>query len=396
MSRIDAIRSNPGAHPDLARLQRGALLAGLVGLALCALGAFLNLTQFFQSYLWAYLFWLGLALGCFGVTMLQHVTGGRWGLAIRRLLETGALTLPLMALLFLPLLGGLSSLYIWARPEVVDTDAILQFKQPYLNVQFFLVRALLYFVIWIGLALLLNRWSWQQDRTSDPGLPRRLRLLSAPGLIVYVLTVTFASFDWSMSLEPHWYSTIYGALFIVGQALTTFAFVIALMALLSKYAPVADIATPDVFNDLGNLLLAFIMLWGYMSFSQFLIIWSGNLPEEVVWYTHRSAGGWVWVAVILFVFHFVFPFFFLLSRNTKRRPQLLRRLAIYVFVIHLLNMFWIVMPAFYQNGIHIHWLDFAAPLGIGGIWLAAYLWLLQRKPLIALKDHRWAEVSAHE
>lgn len=396
MSRIESARNQPADQPNLARIQRGALIAGVIGLIVCALGAFLNLDQFFQSYLWAYLFWLGLSLGCFGVMMLQHVSGGRWGLVIRRPLEAGALTIPLMAALFLPLSVGLSSLYIWARPDVVAADEILQFKQPYLNVQFFLVRALLYFVIWSGMALLFNRWSSEQDRTANPGLPRRFRLLSAPGLIVYVLTVTFAVFDWSMSLEPHWYSTIYGALFVVSQALTTFAFVITIMTLLAERSEIAEVATPDLFNDLGNLLLAFIMLWGYMSFSQFLIIWSGNLPEEVVWYLHRSAGGWVWVAVILFVFHFAFPFLLLLSRNTKRRPRLLRRLALYVFMIHLLHLFWLVMPAFYQDGIHVHWLDLAAPIGIGGIWIAVYLWLLQRKPLLALKDHRWVEAGAHE
>ena len=391
MSRIEPVKG----QIDMGRVQRGALIAGVGGLALCALGAFLSLDQFFQSYLWAYLFWVGLALGCFGVTMLQHVTGGRWGVAIRRLIETGAMMLPLMALLFVPLIFGMRSLYIWARPEVVAADEILQFKQPYLNVPFFLLRAALYFAIWIGMAWLLNRWSAEQDRTANPALPRRFRLLSAPGLLVYVLTMSFAAFDWSMSLEPYWYSTIYGAMFIVGQVLTTFAFVITLMALLSARPPLAAIATPDLFNDLGNLLLAFIMLWAYMSFSQFLIIWSGNLPEEVVWYLRRSAGGWVWVAVVLFIFHFAFPFLLLLSRNTKRRPRLLARLAIFVFVIHLLNVFWLVTPAFH-DGLQIHWLDLAAPIGIGGIWIAAYLWLLQRAPLVARHDHRWSEDGGHE
>jgi hypothetical protein len=396
MSHVEPVHARPDGQGELARLRRGALIAGVAGVVLCLLGAFFNLTQFFHSYLWAYLFWLGLALGCFGITMLQHVTGGRWGLAIRRLLETGAMTLPLMALLFVPLIFGLSNIYEWTHDEVVQNDPILQHKQPYLNIPFFLVRAALYFVIWIGMALLLNRWSAEQDRTANPNIPRRFRLVSAPGLLIYVLTVTFAVFDWSMSLEPHWYSTIYGAIYIVSQGLTAFAFMIIMAAMLAPRTRLHEVATPTVFNDLGNLLLAFVMLWGYMSFSQFIIIWSGNLPEEVTWYLHRSAGGWVWVAVALFVFHFAFPFMMLLPRQNKRRPHILLRLALFVFIFHLVHLFWLVMPAFHQEGFHFHWLDLAAPIAIGGIWLTAYLWLLQRRPLVALKDHRWEEAGAHD
>jgi hypothetical protein len=253
------------------------------------------------------------------------------------------------------------------------------------------------------MAFVLNRWSSEQDRSADPALARRFRIFSGPGLIVYMLTMTFASFDWAMSLEPHWYSTIYGALFVIGQALTTMAFIIAVVALLaSRSSLAADISRlfrdpRNLFNDLGNLLLAFVMLWAYMSFSQFLIIWSGNLPEEVVWYLHRMAGGWIVIPIFLLLFHFAVPFFLLLLRNTKRRPEVLARLAIFVLLVHLVDLFWLVIPAFHQTGFHVHWLDLAAPVGIGGIWIAAYLWLLQRQPILALHDHRWQQEShGHE
>ena len=386
---------NSELQAPLGRTQRGALIVGLAGLVLCVLGAFLSLDQFLQSYLWAYLFWLGIALGCVGVVMVQHLAGGGWGVVIRRLLEAGAMTLPLMAVLFLPVLLGPQYLYTWAQPEVVRADELLQHKQPYLNVPFFVIRAVLYFAIWIGMAYILNRWSHQQDRTADPALARRLRLLSAGGLVLYFVTMTFASFDWAMSLDPHWYSTIYGALFVIGQVLTTLAFVITILALLSDREPLSRAVTANHFNDLGNLLLAFVMLWAYMSFSQFLIIWAGNLPEEVVWYLQRTTGGWAWIPPILIIFHFALPFLLLLQRGAKRRPRVLAGIAVGIICMHLLNLFWLVMPAFHADGLHVHWLDLAAPLGIGGLWIAAFVWLLRRKPLLPLHDPRWHVEEAH-
>ena len=391
MSRIEPVRL--GA--DFDRIQRIALIAGAVGLVLSALGYFLDAEQFFRSYLFAYLFWLGLGMGSFAATMLQHLTGGRWGLVIRRLLESGALTLPVLALLFLPLVFGLGDLYEWTHQDVVDNDPILKGKQPYLNVPFFLIRAALYFAIWVGLAWLLNRWSEEQDRTANPHIPRRFRLLSGPGLMLYVLTMSFAAFDWAMSLEPHWYSTIYGVIFIVSQVLTTLAFVIVVMSLLAPREPLGEVMTVNIFHDLGNLMLAFTMLWAYMSFSQFIIIWSANLPEEVVWYLRRISGAWKFVPVVLLIFHFALPFVLLLIRNNKRRPAILARIAGFLFLIHFVNMFWLIMPAFYQTGFHISWLDVVAPIGIGGIWIAAYIWALKRKPLIAVNDHRWLEDHGH-
>jgi hypothetical protein len=367
---------------DFNRFQRRAGAAGIVALAACAAGAAGSPDQFFRSYLFAYLFWIGIALGCFAIVMLHHLVGGGWGVVIRRLLESGAGTLPLMAVLALPLLAGLPRLYVWARPEAVAGDELLRHKAPYLNVPFFLGRTVFYFAVWIVLAHLLNKWSEEQDRTLSPQVKARLQLLSGPGLVLYGLTVTFASVDWVMSLEPHWFSTIYGILFMTGEALATLAFVILALLVLVRRKPMADVLRPTHFHDLGNLMLAFVMLWAYVCFSQFLIIWSGNLPEEIPWYLRRLNGGWAWVAVVLVVFHFALPFVLLLSRQNKQRLQILAGIAGGVLLVRLVDLFWMVMPAFHPGRFRVHWMDLLMPVGLGGLWLAAFVWRLKRRPLL--------------
>jgi hypothetical protein len=375
------------------RMQRGSLIVGVAALALCAIGAIFSRQQFFQSYLFAYVFWLGIALGCLGIVMLHNLSGGRWGLAIRRLLECGMNTLPLMALLFLPLLFGLHHLYEWARPEAVAHDTLLQHKAGYLNPTFFLIRALIYFALWIAAAVVMSRWSAQNGRNPDPRNLARLRTLSGPGLAVYVLTLTFASIDWIMSLEPHWFSTIFGVHFLGGHGLAAFAFAIFFTGFLSRRAPLAEVVSPLQWNDLGNLLLGFVMLWAYFAYSQWLIIWSGNLPEEITWYLHRNSGGWEWVARLLAVFHFFVPFLLLLSRANKRRGEFLAIIAAAIIVMRLVDVFWYTMPAFHPGDFSIHWMDIAAPLGLGGVWLAGFLWQLQRLPSLPLRDPALQEVS---
>ncbi len=382
-------------RPQLDAIQHRALIVGLGGLALCLAGALLNSEQFFRSYLLAYLFWIGIALGSLAIVMLHHLVGGGWGSVIRRLLESGTRTLPLMALLFIPLLFGLHDLYIWARPEAVAADALLQHKGLYLNVPFFVVRSVLYFVAWIGAAIFLNRWSLEQDRTGEPALTRRLRLLSGPGLALYGLTVTFASIDWAMSLEPLWFSTIYGMLFIVGQGLTTLAFVIAATVLLADREPLSKVISPTHLHDLGNLLLSFIILWAYIAFSQYLIIWSGNLPEEIPWILRRTTGGWEWIGLFLVPLHFVLPFLLLLSRGTKRSARMLLRVALVVFLMRIVDLFWIVAPAFHPTGLAVHWMDLAALIGVGGIWIAVFVRQLKGRSLLPLHDPRLREAVHH-
>jgi hypothetical protein len=366
----------------LDRIQRGALAAGAAALVACALGAIADPQRFFEAYLVGYLFWTGIALGCAALLMLHHLVGGGWGMAIRRLLESGTRTLPLAALLVLPVLAGLGRLYVWARPEAVAGDALLQHKQPYLNVPFFVARTAFYFAVWLALAWLLNRWSAEEDRTGSPAVRGRLQKLSGPGLVLYGLTVTFASVDWVMSLEPHWYSTIYGVVFMVGQALATLAFAIAALLVVGARPPLAEFLTVQNFHDLGNLTLAFVMLWAYVAFSQFLIIWSGNLPEEIPWYMARMRGGWGVVAAGLILFHFVLPFLLLLARENKRRLRTLGTLAAAMLALRLVDLYWIVAPAFRQQGLALHWMDLAAPVGVGGLWVAAFVWQLKRRPLL--------------
>ena len=370
------------------RFRRNCLLVGIAGLAACAAGAAANPAAFFRAYLVAYLFWLGIALGCMAIVLIHYLTGGAWGLVIRRVLESGTRTLPLLALAFLPLAFGLRELYEWARPEVVAADALLRHKSTYLNPPFFLVRAAIYLAAWIAVAAVLRRWS-----PEDAAPPRRLRVLAGPGLAVYGLTMTFAAIDWVMSLEPHWFSTVYGMMFATGQVLAGFAFVIAVTTLLARRAPLAGLVAPNHFTDLGNLLLAFVMLWAYLAFAQYLLIWAGNLPEEIPWYLRRQQGGWAAVAVALILFHFAVPFALLLSRAVKRHALLF--VAAGILCMRYVDLFWLVVPDLEPHGLSLHWMDVAAPVGLGGVWLATFGWQLDRRPLLPLHDPLLHEALGH-
>jgi hypothetical protein len=383
------------APPIIDRLQTRALIIGLVGLALCVAGAFVNPAQFFRSYLMGYMLWIGTALGCLAIVMLQYLTAGDWGLVIRRVLESATRTLPLMALLFLPLLLGLRELYVWARPDSVAGPAVLQHKRAYLNVPFFLIRAVLYFAVWLALTYFLNKWSREQDRVADPRWLARLRRLSGPGIVLYGLTVTFAAVDWIMSLDPEWFSTIFGVIFMGGQALTAMSFVIVIAALLAERAPMSGAILPGHFLDLGKMLLAFLMFWAYVMFSQFLVIWSGNLADEIPWYLHRLRGGWQWVGVLLIVLSFGLPFLLLLSRFLKQSGLMLALVAGLVFFMRVVDLFWITEPNFYPGRFHLHWMDVVMPIGLGGIWLAVFAWQLKTRPLLPLHDPNLEEVLSH-
>jgi hypothetical protein len=384
--------------PALARLQQRALIVGIVGLVAGALGAFLNLDQFFRSWLVGFLFCLGLSMGSLALLMLQHMSGGQWGLVGRRVFEAGSRNLPLVVLMFLPLLAGLPRLYKWADPGHAG-DAIIQMKAPYLNVPFFLGRAALYFAIWLLCSWLLNKWSAAQDRGEvavTPAGTRRFRIVSAPGLLVYVITMTFASVDWIMSLDPHWYSTMFGLILVAGQGLAGLALVIAVLAMLWDTEPQASYYQPGQLLDLGKLLLAFVMLWAYFSFSQFLIIWSGNLPEEIPFYVHRLNGGWQYISVVLLLGHFALPFVLLLSRDLKKRPQLLAQVAIFILVMRVVDLVWLVEPMFERHGFPIHWMDLALPLGLSGIWFFMFARNLRSRALLPFGDPYFKEALVHE
>jgi hypothetical protein len=378
-------------QPQFDRLQKIAVRIGVAALVLCAVGAVLDPKRFFEAYLMAYVFWLGIALGCQAVLMIHHLAGGRWGFAIRRQLEAASKTLPLLAVLFIPCLLGLHSLYIWTNPDAIAADALLRHKQSYLNVPFFVVRAAIYFAVWLGTMALLNRASLAQDQTPSREATRRLTLISGTGLGLYMLTMTFASIDWMMSLEPSWFSTIYGLLIMTGQVLGAFAFVIIVSAFLVKYEPYTELIIPLHFHDLGNFLLTFVIFWAYMAFSQFLIIWSGNLPDENSWYLHRLVGGWKGIGVALIILHFFVPFLLLLSRDLKRRSSWLSKVALMVFAMGLLDIFWIVAPGFGRPAFRVYWMDIMAPIGIGGVWIAMFIKQLKGQSTVPVHDSRIEE-----
>jgi hypothetical protein len=302
-----------------------------------------------------------------------------------------------MAVLFIPIYLRLPELYVWARPEAAE-DPIIQQKAAYLNVPFFTVRAIVYFAIWGALVYVLTHWSKQQDE-EPPMLPgprdRRFRVVSGPGLVLFVITVTFMSVDWVMSLDPHWFSTIFGVLFMGGQGLAGLAFAIVALAVTARHQPLSEVVDPSHFHDLGKLLLAFVMLWAYFAFSQFLIIWSGNLPEEIPWFIERLHGGWGVVAVVILAGHFIVPFLVLLSREVKRNRGTIALVAGALIVMRLIDLVWMIAPRPGHRGFPIHWMDVTLPVALGGIWIALFARELTKRRLLAVNDPYFEEVFAH-
>ena len=376
------------------RYVKPGLAIGVVALGACALGAVARPEQFYRSYLLAFVFWNGLSIGALAVLMLQYLTGGAWGIAIRRELEAATRTLPLTALAFLPLLTGLHRLYEWTHADAVAADEVLRRKTAYLNAPFFIVRAALAFTAWLAVAYFLNKWSAGQDARPDAATARRLQLLSGAGLVLYGLTTTFTAVDWVMSLEPHWFSTMYGVLFMVGQALGALALATATLVRLSGVEPVSDFLGPRHLHDLGKMMFAFTMVWAYVSFSQYLIVWSGNLPEEISWYLARFRGGWGWVGAAVLLLHFVLPFLLLLSRQANRNPKTLFAAAALLVVMRFVDVSWLVLPAFSRGVFHVDWMDLAAPIGLGGFWVALYARNLLARPLLPVNDPGFAEAVA--
>jgi hypothetical protein len=414
----DALPLDPLA---IRRYQRMAVTAGAAGLVLCALGWLVTPDDFFRSYLWAICFFVGIALGSLVILMLQYHTGGVWGLVIRRILEAATRTLPVLALLFLPLIAGfyiparsgspdgrsrpaISGIYIWADPAIVENDEALQFKaRYYLNPPFFVLRVVICFALWIVVAMLLNRWSAAQDRPGGGERDdRRLRMLSAGGLVLYGLTVTVMAIDWIMSLEPHWVSSIFGPLVGIGQVLNALAFAVIVLALVSDRPPLSAVVGRPVLRDLGSLMLTFVMVWAYLAFSQLLLIWSGNLPSETPYYLRRIQGGWQVFAFALAILHFALPFVLLLMGDIKRNRGTLLRVAGLILTMRAVDLYWLIMPAHPgPEGMgwapfRPSWTDIVAPVGVGGIWLATFLGQLQQRPLLPAHDPRLGETVHHD
>ncbi len=377
--------------PSMWTFQKRALIAGIVFVVILLAGVLLDRKQFFQSYLIGWTFWTGICVGSLALLMLQHLTGGGWGFVIRRVLEAATRTLPLMAVLFIPIIAGAHYLYPWTHQEELDKHPVVQFKTPYLNLPFFTVRAVIYFAVWITLAFLLNRWSLAQDRTADNLYTKKMRQLSGVGMVVLIFTVTFASVDWYMSIEPEWFSTIYGFIFVAAWSLSALAFVIFVMARLFREEPMRRIVAPLHFHDLGKLLLALVMLWAYFAYSQYLIIWSGNLPEEIGYYIVRTHGAWGAIIVTIAILHFAAPFLFLLSRDLKRSPGKLVLVAGLVLVMRVVDLIWMLAPAFRDH--KWIWMDVIALIGFGGLWLALFTSQLSKRSLIPINDPQFESVT---
>jgi hypothetical protein len=393
-----ALTTRPTA--EIGRLRMRAFLFAAIG-ALIGVVAFVAdehaSSVIMQSYLIGYIFWLGITLGSLAVLMIHHLTGGSWGLVSRRVLEASTRNLPLMALLFLPIAFNLETLYEWARPGA-DANHFIHEKAAYLNKPFFYIRAVIYFVIWFALAYILNHWSRQQDlQAPQPPGPadRRFRMVSGPGLVIYVITVTFMSVDWVMSLDPEWYSTIFGILTIGGQGLSTLAFTILVLAMLAKFQPISSVARPDDFHDLGKLMFAFILLWAYFSISQLLIIWSANLPEEIPFYLERLHGPWYPISVAVLIGHFVLPFLLLLSRERKRNYRRVARVAFFILVMRVVDIAWTIGPVFRHEGSGMHLLDFAVVMAMGAAWLFLFFTNLSGRALVPAHDPYLREALAH-
>lgn len=373
--------------PELSRVRTGALVVGVVLSALLVVGAVTDRAQFFRAYLVGFIFWTGITVGSLALLMLQHLTGGAWGLVIRRTLEAATRTLPLVLILFAPIIVGLNQIYPWTnRAEMDQVPALREKAAHYLNPGFFITRAAVYFALWSLMALLLNWLSLQQDRAADSRLKKRIQLVSGPGLGILILTVTFASIDWVMSLEPAWSSTIFGLIFVASWSLSALAFAIVIMSWLSKREPMHGVVQTSHFHDWGNLMLALVMLWTYFAFSQYLIIWSGNLPEETVWYVARKHGGWGVIALAIVILQFAFPFMTLLSRAAKQSAQKLALLAVLILAMRIVDVIWLIEPSFNREHFHLSWMDVVAPLAMGGLWVATFAWQLQKRSLVPIND----------
>jgi hypothetical protein len=374
-------KSDLMAPPVAGTIQQRSLVIGVIGAVASAVGAFLAPDSFYSAYLTGFMFWLGLSLGCMAILMLHHLVGGAWSIVIRRILESGMMTLPLMFVLFIPILLNLPRLYFWARPGLTDPK-IVEIHNSYLNFNGILIRYILYFVIWYGMAYFLNRWSTEQDTIAGQST-LRFRAMSAIGLVIYSLTISFAVIDWVMSLQARWISTIYGLIFVAGEALSAFCFCVVIESILSKRKPMSQYLTDTEVHDHGKFMLTFVMVWTYFNFSQWLIIWSGNLPEEIPWYVRRMNGGWGEVGLFLAVFQFAVPFALLLSRQLKRKAHSLVWLASWIILMRMVDIFWHVEPASHP-AFHVSWMHFTIIAGIGGLWMAYFFYNLKSRPLLPI------------
>ncbi len=372
-----------------------ALGVGGIGTIACAIGLWLQPEQALRSWLLGFIFWGGITIGSIGIIMLQYLTGGAWGVVIRRVVEAASRTLPLVIVLFLPIAIGVSTLYEWTH--LPPTDYAMAHRGWFMTPESWWLRSIGYFALLFGMMFILNKWSANQDKSADfeeaAGWLGKATAFSGPTMVIYALVVTFAAVDWVMMLDPHWFSTMWGLLFVAGWALSCFCFTAALLAYFSDKAPLNRVLGRRHFHDIGKLMLALVMVWAYFNFSQFLIIWSGNIPEETGWYIVRMKGVWGWIGIILVFLHFAFPFLLLLKRDTKRQARVLATIAIFILVMRLVDMFYLIGPnpridslGLEKGAFVLSWMDIVAPIAIGGLWLAAFFSQLMKRPLVPVMD----------
>jgi hypothetical protein len=401
MSPVPANQLDLTAPPVVRKIYQRSLIVGVVFSIAAIILAITNPDQFYRGYLLGFLCWLGVSLGSMSIVMIRHLTGGGWGMVIRRILGAAMRTLPLLAILFIPIIIAVVQhrIYPWAMPTESVQDPYIRehlekhsfIKAAYLNQTGFIIRAVIYFVIWNVLSFLLSMWSRQTDRPGAPDNTQKFKAVAGPGLILYAFTISFAAIDWVMSLDPSWISTIFGLIILIGEVLSAMCFAVVVERILVNYKPMSEMLKPDFVHDHGKWMLTFIMMWAYFSFSQWLIIWAGNLPNEITFYTKRLSFGWGKVGLFLALFHFAVPFAILLSRPFKRNIRKLVWLAIWLMLMRWVDLFWIIEPNFMQ-GLGITIADVVVPIAIGGFWLAYFYRNLGSLPLLPAYDPSAGEV----
>ena len=389
-------RAEPGTLGGAISLRLGigavALIASLVGLFLGEESA----KQFYHSYLVAYMFGLSLVLGAMFFVLIQHLSRAGWSVVVRRLAENVMGAMPLMALLFVPLIFGHGTLYHWVHlshlaPGDAGYDPVIAGKTGYLNSTFFFVRVALYFAVWIGIARWFRKTSIQQDQTGDPALTLKMARVAAPCMLLFALSLTFAAIDWLMSLDPHWFSTIWGVYYFAGSFMSFMAMMALLLMWLRGKGLMTDTVTTEHFHDVGKLMFAFMVFWTYIAFSQYMLIWYANLPEETLWYQHHLEGNWNSIGETLMVGHFLVPFAFLMSRHIKRARATLAVGAVFLLLMHLIDMHWVVMPMLHHHGLHLTWLDFTTVIAVLGLLTGVVLRNVQGASLVPERDPRLRE-----
>jgi len=384
------------APPIVKTIGQRSLIVGVVFGLIALILAFLRPEQFFRAYLLGFMCWLGVSLGSMAILMIRHLTGGGWGMVIRRILGAAMRTLPLLALLFIPIILGMHKLYIWAQPldQIADkhlSEHLKDITKTYLTTNGFVIRAIFYFAIWNLLSYLLSHWSRQTDRAGAPDNTERFKAVAGPGLILYGFTISFAAIDWVMSLDPSWISTIFGLVILIGEVLSAMCFAVVVERILFNYKPMSEMLSPDFVHDHGKWMLTFVMVWAYFNYSQWLIIWAGNLPSEITYYMRRLNGGWGYVGLFIVIFHFAIPFGTLLSRPFKRNIRKLVWLAVWLIMMRYLDLFWIIEPNF-STTFQVTVADIVVPIAIGGFWLAYFFRNLGSLPLLPLYDPSAGEV----